>query len=147
MKFFNFPLLKSKKGAAALPVIILLGGIIVELGIAGSVLLFYLNNSLYGSLLASRALNAAQSGTNEAVRQIILKEGTSNPFVLTLDASSAEVDIARDCVTYGPDNCRVTITSVGKSLNREHTVETTLDVDSNTGEVDIIAVKEISPGP
>ena len=63
MIFFS----KKQSGIASLPAILLLGGIIIEIGIAGSFLLFYLNNSIYGTKLANEALTVAQSGFDDAV--------------------------------------------------------------------------------
>ncbi|PIR87706.1 MAG: hypothetical protein COU10_03180 [Candidatus Harrisonbacteria bacterium CG10_big_fil_rev_8_21_14_0_10_45_28] len=130
---------RRRRGAAALPVILLLGGIVVEIGVAGAVLLFYLNNSLYGSKLASEALALAQSGSNEAVRQVILNKGTLGPIGMSVGNGSFAVTISRDCVA---NSCTVTATSLGRVLNREHTIVTTMLVNDDTGEVDIQSIEE-----
>lgn len=130
----------KKRGAAALPVILLLGGIVVEIGVAGAVLLFYLNNSLYGSKLASEALALAQSGSNEAIRQIILNKSATG--LVTMTAGNGSVDVNIVSQSCGANSCTLVATSVGTVINRKHTIVTTLVVDTNTGEVDIQSIQE-----
>jgi len=132
--------IKTKNGIASLPVIILLGGIVMEIGIAGAVLLFYLNNSLYGTKLANEALSVAQSGVNDAIFQVILDKSTSGDIpAFAVGNGTAEVSIAQSC---GVSDCVVTITSTGTVLTREHTIVAELNVNSDTGLVSITSILE-----
>ena len=74
----------------------MLGGIIVEISVAGLLLLFYLNNSIYGSRLADEALAVAQSGINDAIVQVILNKNLINVSGETLPVGNgvATTDIS-----------------------------------------------------
>jgi len=112
----------------------------MEIGIAGAVLLFYLNNSLYGTKLANEALSVAQSGVNDAIFQVILDKSTSGDIpAFAVGNGTAEVSIAQSC---GVSDCVVTITSTGTVLTREHTIVAELNVNSDTGLVSITSILE-----
>ena len=126
--------MKKRTGIASLPVILLLGGIIIEIGIAGAFLLVYLNNSLYGTRLANQALEAAHSGVNDAILRIIVdKDLTADSYELQVGNTQATVTIADNIVT-----------SVGQAFTKQHRLVATLTVSSTTGLVAIESIQEIA---
>lgn len=131
-----------KKGIASLPVILLLGGIIITIGITGAFLLIYLNNSLYGTRLSNEALEAAQSGINDAIMRVIVNKDLIDSYEITLGSSTATVTICKDVcdgVSIGQDK----ITSVGRSFTKQHQLVAVLNVSSTTGWVTIQSIEEV----
>ena len=120
-----------KKGIASLPVILLLGGIMIEIGIAGAFLLIYLNNSLYGARLASEALEAAHSGINDAVMRVIVDKNVTDTYDLN-------VGRAVTTVTIEPNS----ITSFGRAFTKRHTLVAELTINQTTGFVTIDSIQE-----
>ncbi len=81
------------KGTVTLPVVILMGGIITEIAIAGAFLAYFLSQSGFGLKLSAEAFAAAQSGIEDAKLKIIRnKDFTSspNPYTLSVGSRSAE---------------------------------------------------------
>jgi len=131
--------LSNRRGLASLPAILLLGGIIVEISVAGLLLLFYLNNSVYGSRIADEALAVAQSGINDAVMQIILdKDAEFSGYSLGVGNGTATTDVSIVVVSG-----KRIITTTGIVFTRERTLEATVTVDDVTGIVTIDSVKEL----
>lgn len=135
----------KKRGIASLPVILLLGGIIIEIGVAGAFLLVYLNNSLYGTRLANEALEAAHSGVNDAMMRIIVDKNTNtspDSYYLTVGGRTANVTICKDCSDVGTGKTKVT--AVGQALTKQHRLVAILNVDPDTGVVSIVSVSEVT---
>jgi hypothetical protein len=137
----------NRRGIASLPVILLLGGVILEVGIAGAFLLVYLNNSIYGTRLANEALEASHSGINDAIlRTIVDKDcgGSSatcpgDPYTLSVGRATAQVTICKDtCTPVG----QTKITSLGRIFTKQHTLVAILNVSSTTGWVTVESIEE-----
>ena len=62
---------KKNKGIAALPTILLLGGIIVEISIVGAFISYLFSQSSFGIRSSEEALSLAQSGIQDAMIKII----------------------------------------------------------------------------
>lgn len=136
--------LRANRGVASLPAILLFGGLIIEIAIAGAFLVFYLNNSVYGTRLANEALLAAQAGLDDAILKIILDKSCPNincpqEYVLQNGSATAEVEICKD-VCAGVDKTQ--ITSVGKSFTKRKKLIAVLAVDQTSGKVSIESITD-----
>ena len=133
---------KSSKvrGLASLPAILLLGGVIVEISIAGLLLLFYLNNSIYGSRLADEALAVAQSGINDTIVQVILNKDLPS---ITNDTLPVGNGTATTNMSPGATTDKKVITTTGVVATRKRTIQAIVTVDEITGRVTIDSIKEL----
>ncbi len=133
----------DNRGAATLPVVLLMSAIVVELAIVGVVLAAILGNTIFSSRLGNEALAAARAGAQDGIRRVILYKncpGTGCPasYSLTVGSrSTADVTIASASGV-------ITIDSIGTASSRKKKVEVLLGVDSTTGKVNIQSFKEIA---
>lgn len=136
--------LRTSRGVASLPAIILFGGLMVEMGLAGAFLIYYLNNSLYGTRLSQAALVSAQAGIEDGVLKVVLDKNCPNincpaSYSITTESGSADITICKDtCSGAGTTE----ITSIGISLTRKHKIVAIVSVNSNTGLVTKQSVTE-----
>ncbi|OGG43358.1 hypothetical protein A3G50_02675 [Candidatus Jorgensenbacteria bacterium RIFCSPLOWO2_12_FULL_42_11] len=130
-------------GQAALPTILLIGGIIMEISIAGILIAFILGNSGWGERLSAQALAAAKAGTEDALLKIAVDKNFSVPggYSFSVDNRVAEVIVIKDPAGY-PSGVHQIISS-GKALGRQRKLETILIVDGDTGKVDLKSTREI----
>lgn len=133
---------KLKRGIASLPAIILFGGLMVEIGLTGAFLIYYLNNSLYGTRLSQAALVAAQAGLEDGILKVTLNKNCPDvncpaSYTITTESGNATVEICRTCVIN-----KTQITSTGSSLTRKHKIVAVLNVNNTTGLVTRDSVTE-----
>jgi hypothetical protein len=133
---------KSKVGAATLPVVLLIGGLIVEIGIAGAFMAYYLAQSGLGVKLSEEALAAARTGIQDAKIRIVRNKSfipDPNPYTLTVGNRTVQITTCKDsCAGTG----KFQITSLGIALTKRRQVQAIVSVDSLTGEVKIESEKE-----
>lgn len=136
----------SKDGQIALPFILLVSGIIVEITIAGSFVTYFLSTSGLGERLSLRASAAANSGIRDAMIKISRdKEYASTPmsYDFTVGSDTASVSVSK--TDDDPNNSYVyTIDSTGVASSRQRKVEAILIVNQTTGFIQLQSVKEIS---
>lgn len=132
------------KGLSSLPAMLIFGGIIIEVAIASALLVFYLNNTIYGTRLGNEALSAARAGIDDGILQIILDKDCPNascPSSYTIDVGNRSTDI-----TICKDTCQGAnthqITAVGKALTRRHKIVAVLNTDPQTGLVSVQSILE-----
>ncbi|PIR86695.1 MAG: hypothetical protein COU11_04260 [Candidatus Harrisonbacteria bacterium CG10_big_fil_rev_8_21_14_0_10_49_15] len=131
----------KRRGIASLPAILLLGGVILEIAIAGAFLLFYLNTSVYGTRLGNEALMIAQAGIEDARMRVILNKSfeDTDGYVLQIGDGAATVTV---CLTCIGELDKTQVVSVGTVLTRQHRLEAILNVDSDTGLVTVDSIIE-----
>lgn len=137
--------LRNKKGIASLPAILLLGGIIIEIGIAGAFLLFYLNTNVYGARLTNEATLAAQSGIQDAVLRLTLDSTwTGGSYSIAVGSRTADIDVCKaTCPVASPVGIgRYYVVSTGNALTRRSRLVAVISVDDVTGLVGIESIKE-----
>lgn len=144
-----------RKGIIALPTIILIGGIVLEIALTLSLVSYFLLQSSAGSRFAAEALNIAQAGVNDAVMKIIRNINLGNPlyqYTMTLDPiREADLTICKDfkiangvCDVTQPNDGETEIISVGKSFNKMKKLQAFISINSANGEVKIKSIQEIS---
>ena len=132
------------KGAAALPVVLLVGGLIVEIGIAGAFIAYFLSQSGFGVKLSAEALAAAKAGIQDAKMRIVRDKNfipSPNPYTLTIGNNSAQISVCKDtCAGTG----KFQVDSLGMALTKRRKVRAILYIDSTTGEMKLESEKEIA---
>jgi len=140
-KILNYT--NSSKGAVTLSMVLLVGGLIMELGIALAFVSYYLAQGGLGLRLSEEAMTAAKSGVQDAVMQIIRDSHfnpSPNPYSLAVGSASVEITICKDTCA-GTGNFQ--IDSVGSILTKRRKIEAVVSVDSQTGEVKLLSEKEV----
>ena len=132
--------MNNNKATAALPAMLFIGGIIVEIGIAGAFISYYLSQSGFGIKMSAEALAAAEAGVQDALIKIIRnKDFTSSGYDLTVGNRSANVVVCKDtCAGTGKHK----ITSIGSALVKRREIEAVVNVNNTTGEVKIESILE-----
>lgn len=140
----NF-ILSGKSGIAALPLILLLGGLIVEVIVTASLSAYLLVNSEYGMRLSAQAFLAANSGINDALLRITRdKNFTSASYELEVGQAIADISVCKD---LPPPDCagsgKRKITAVGSAQSRQRKIEAVAGVDDYSGAVRLESLSEI----
>lgn len=140
MKFRNIKISKYQTGVAALPTILILGGIITELAIAAIIGGYLLINLELGNRLSEEAFSAAKSGVEDALLKIVRDRSFNNNFSLAVGNNSATVTICKDiCVGVG----KYKITAAGQAQSRHRQLEAIVVVDDTTGGVALESLTEV----
>lgn len=128
------------KGIVALPTILLVGGIITEIGIAGMLISYFLSQSGAGAKLSFEAMAAAESGVNDALIRIARNKNffTSATTTLSIGSRTAEVSVNSN---YAPGKSR--IISIGTAFNKKRRLEAIVNINSVTGEAKVELINEV----
>lgn len=138
--------IKSSKGQIALPFVLLVGGIIVEIVIAGSIVSFFVNASSLGERLSIRALSIANTGVYDAVQKISTNKefgAGGKTYTINIEGEEVTVTISRT-VDNTNDVYNYTIESSATVRSRQRKMEAKLVVDQETGQVNLRSVEEVS---
>lgn len=139
--------LSTTRGIAALPLVLMISGLITEVTVALLIGNFLATQSEYGLRLNSQAFAAAASGIQDATARLIKDKTFSGSYVLTLADATANISICVDaidplCVGLG----KAQITSLGQAGTRNRSLVAILSVDSTTGEVQLESITEVALG-
>lgn len=139
-------LLLNRGGQMTLPFVLLIGGIIVEITIAGAFVTYFLSSSGYGERLSIRASAAAESGIRDAMVKITQnKEWDPVPSTYILQISSEPNDSASLQITRTiPDTThyKYEIVSLGTAGSRQKKFVAIVFVDTTTGAVQLESIRE-----
>lgn len=143
--------LNSHRGIATLPMVLLIGGLLAELGIVGLFMAYFMAQSGFGARLSEEALAAARAGVADAEMKIIRDTNFSpspNPYSLTVGNYSAQITVCKNlktvsgtCDTPMPD--KFEITSLGNAITKQRKIQAIVNIDINTGEIEVESEKEI----
>ncbi len=125
----------------ALPFILLVSGIIIEIVVAGSLTSYFASGSGLGMRLESQASAAASSGINDALMRLTKNKdfGATNPsygVAVGSDAATVTFTLVNSYYTY-------TVTSLGTAGTRQKKAVATIIVASTTGAVALISLNEV----
>lgn len=130
---------KQNSGVAALPTVLLIGGLIVELGLAGVLIAYLLSQSSFGAKLSAEALAAASSGVEDATLKIVRDKSFSSPgYNLTVGNRSAYIVVCKDTCVSG----KYQVISTGSALAKKRKLEAIINVDGVSGEAIIESIQE-----
>lgn len=141
-KFLIKSLKFKKEGVAALPTLLILGGIIVNTVIIIVLGVYLLIGSGFGNKLSSEALAAAKAGIQDGILKVARDKNFSGSYEFAVGQRSVSIEICKDldspiCVGQG----RRKISAIGSALTRRRKLEAVLSV-SSLGEVKLESVKE-----
>ena len=136
--------MKKQKAAVTLSMTLLVGGLIVELGIALAFISYYLVQGGFGLKLSEEALAAARSRVQDATIRIIRDPNfnpSPNPYSITIGSGSAQITVCKDiCAGAG----KFQVDSLGGVMNKRRQIRAIITVDSQTGRVELESEKEVS---
>lgn len=129
-----------------LPFILLIGGIIVEIAIAGSFVAYFLSTSGYGERLSIRATAASNSGIRDAIVRIaqnkeFTEQPCSDPYVYSFPVGEDSVTVSV-CRASESSKYVYTIESIGYAESRQKKLVARIPVDKITGYAQIESVLE-----
>ncbi len=137
-------IVNCRRGIAALPLILMIGGLIGEIIVALLVGNFFLTQSESGLRASSKAFLAAQSGYQDAFLKIIRNKSSDGSYSITFSDSSVDVTVCKDApdpVCVGDDKDKITV--LGTSGNKNRKFEAILDVNQNTGQATLESFTEV----
>jgi len=132
----------KRRGAAMLPVVMILGGVIIEITVASAFVAYSVSQIGLGERLSSEALSAARSGAMDAIARVLQDKDfyDTDGYSLTVGNRTASIVITKDYPSVG----QTRIVSTGTALIRQKKIQVDLAVDSTTGETNIISFEEIN---
>jgi uncharacterized protein (UPF0333 family) len=135
---------KNKNGQIALPFVLLVGGIIIEIVLAGSFMSFFVNTDALGNRLSVRALSAANTGVYDAIMKISRNKSfgaTEISYEIVIGDDTVNVVVSRtedeikDIYLYN-------VESLASARNRQKKVVAVIVVDKNTGKINLQSINE-----
>lgn len=137
-------MVKNQRAAITTSMILLVGGLIVEMGIALAVISYFMTQGGFGLKFSAEALAAARSGVQDAALRIVRDKNfnpSPNPYTLSAGRGTAQITVCKDtCAGTG----KFQIDSLGSSFTKRRKVRAVVSVDSQTGEVKLESEKEIT---
>jgi len=138
--------------AATLPIVLLIGGLVIEIGIAGAFIAYYLSQSGFGVKLSAEALAAAKAGIQDAKMRIVRNKNfipSPNPYTLSIGNNSAQITVCKELKTVSTacDTAmagKFEITSLGTAFTKRRQVQAILYINSTTGEMKLESEEEIA---
>lgn len=128
----------SLRGVSALPMILLIGGIVIEFAVAIGFLMFLINNTNFGARLSAEALVAARAGIDDGIRRVIRNMSYNTTYDLTVGSRAVTVAIAANT----PTTNKTRIVATGSAGTRQRQLVAVLQIDPITGEVVIESITE-----
>jgi hypothetical protein len=146
----TLPKTNHANGVAALPVILLISGIIIEVIAASAFLAFSFSSGSFGTLLAIESFFGARTGIDDAFYRVVKNNYPSSYSLTTTTGAHTvviDVTVEKDPIDLGSCSpawgCRYRIYSLGRVLFRERKMELILAVDPNTREIRRESFKEV----
>lgn len=131
------------RGASALPVVLLISGIILEVVVAGLAVAQFFSNSSAAEQLSIGALEAAESGASDAILRVTSYINCPDTDYCP-SSYSLSVGTYSACVNIGSiSGGEMTIHSKGIAFTRERTIEAVLEVSTSTARVNVNSFKEV----
>ncbi|PIR05235.1 MAG: hypothetical protein COV57_00115 [Candidatus Liptonbacteria bacterium CG11_big_fil_rev_8_21_14_0_20_35_14] len=130
-----------RRAAATLPVVLILGGIILEITAVSSFVAFSVNRSGLGERAQIEALSAAKSGAEDAIRRLIRNKDFSDAggYILTVGNETVNVVVTKDVPEVGKTRIEATSTV----FLRQRVIRADVSVDATTGQVNVVSFQEV----
>ncbi len=136
---------RGTRGVVAFSTILVLSAIVVEVGIAASLLVYFLNRSNYGIRLTNEAFAAARAGVDDAMIRVVRARfypSCETTYNLAVSGTvSADVTI-QNVACSSVAETQYIISSTGKALGKRRTLTATLDINPSTREVRVLNIAE-----
>jgi len=133
------------RGQVALPFVLLIGGIVAEIVIAGSVASFFMSSRTLGEQLMLRSLSAAYTGVHDGIVRISSNKelAASGDVSYSVSVGDDSVDVVISRSTDSTNGVYVfTISATASARLRRRKVVAKVVVDQTTGVLDVASVSE-----
>ncbi len=135
----------SEKGQIALPFVLLISGIIIEIVIAGAFVAYFASGSSYSVRLQARAWAVAMSGVNDALMKIAKNKEFAPAevqYTFALDTDGAVITVSRTNDATGQYYI-YTIISLGSAGSRQKELSATALVHQITGALQLQSLIDV----
>ena len=140
----------QRRGVIILPTVLMFGGLIVSLAIVGLLIISILNTSNYGARLINAAAVAARAGLQDGLLRASRNSlFTSVGYIMTVASAgagaTADVTVT-DCTGLGCPAYPILqkdVISTGTSLNRKKKMQARIQINKNTGAVQVLYIDEL----
>lgn len=130
----------ARSGLGALPMMLLLGAIVIEIAVAGAAAAVLRNNALLSKQAATTAYFTALSGVDDGILRVVRdKNFSSAGYPVVLNSGLAWTVVVRDVPITG----ETMVTASSSVLGRIKQVQAIINV-SSVGEIDIISKGEVT---
>lgn len=133
----------NKLGIAALPTILILGSIIIDIAIVTAIGIIFLTRSGYGIRLSDEALAAAKAGVQDGILRLARDKNFSSTYQLDVGKRSAEVVICKDLPECGGVG-KHKVSATGTAFTKKRKIEAVVIIDSTNGVIRLESLKEIA---
>lgn len=135
--------LNFRLGQVALPIILLIGGILVTITISGTFINKFFSSGGLGERLSERAEAAAHAGVRDAILKISRdKEFTPNPNPYSLAVGNDNVSVLIERTAPNSYFYNYNIITEGIAFNRKKKLSAVIIVNQATGEVSLQSITE-----
>lgn len=136
---------KKYAGQATLSFILLVGGIVLEVAIAGSFATYFLSASGLGERLSARAFTTAEAGIRDAQMRIARDKefAQSGPVSYSIGVGIDGVSVAVSRDTSNATSYVFTATSTGTAVNRSRRLVAVMVVNRETGLAQLQSIQEV----
>ena len=132
--------LKFSRGVSALPLILMISGVIILIAASAALQSYRENQANLSNIRSAEAFQYAESGYNEALLRIDRDKNLNTSFNLSFDNNKkAEVKVEKNVPTLG----QTTITSVGFSYNVQRGLKCVIQIDEVSGLTKTLSCEEI----
>jgi hypothetical protein len=143
-KLFSLLTKNNKKGIAALPTILLVGGVVTAVSISLTASVYLYINSTSGANLSLKALSVAKSGVYDGLMKVVRdKSLVSADYNFSIGNQSATIVICRESSDCGGAG-KFKIASVGSAFTRRKKIEAIVSVDPTTGLTKLESMSEVA---
>jgi hypothetical protein len=134
----------SRRGQATLSFIILIGGVILQVAIAGSVVGYFSTSSRFSERLSTRAMAAATAGLRDGQIRISRDRNyAASPTSYSFDVGTDTVEVSISRVADDANGVYIyTVSSVGTALARKKRLVGTIFANQNNGLLELKSVEE-----
>ena len=147
-----------QSGIVVLPLVLLISGIVLEMTIAATLVVFYLLQGSTGTRNAADALAVSQSGISDAALRLARNKDVNDAYSIPFDAQrTAQVTICNQgrktttCSALGgcdytnpSDAGKAEVTVLGTVRGRNRCMRAVYAIDKDTGEVRLESSGEIA---
>ncbi len=135
----------GQKGISALPTILVLGGVIMNIAIAATLGVFLIVSSGFGDRLSAEALAAAHAGIKDGMLKVARNKDfttSTGGYTFPVGNRAVTVIVCRDLPECGGTG-KTKVTAIGNAMTRKRTLEAILTV-SPFGEINMQSLAEVS---
>lgn len=131
-----------------LPFVLLIGGIIVEVAIAGAFVTYFLSSSGYGERLSIRAAAAAESGIRDAMVKItqnkdFLPDAGQTSYSISVSGDTNDTALVSASRSTASGKYLYVVESLGTAVSRQKKYRARIFVDSITGRVELESITDV----